>query len=139
MAIEFLKNLAGRGDRWISRLATAACSLQLTPATYSIAAGSSGWTKKVEVVLTDPDGNLCDWYNGTFPASVSKSSSGGSVTLGSGVSTVTLARGKGVVTITGSGTWASGDTATLTINASGTQTIFGKSVSAQTSVGTVPA
>ena len=103
-------------------------------------AGTTGWTQKVAVTLADPDGNVCDWFNGTFPAAVAEVTAGnGTCSLGAGVSTVTLSRGKGYVTITGTLTWAAGDTATLTINASNTQEIFGRPVVAKTSVGTVPA
>lgn len=139
MSMEFLNKLASLGDDWVSNLAKSPCTLACSPATFAPPAGTTGWTQKVAVTLSDPDGNVCDWFNGTFPAAVAVVTAGdGTATLGSGVSTVTLSRGKGHVTITGTLTWAAEDTATLTINASNTHEIFGRPVVAVTSVGTVP-
>lgn len=139
MSMEFLNKLASLGDDWVSNLAKSPCVLACSPATFAPAAGTEGWTQVVEVTLSDPDGNVCDWFNGTFPAAIAEDTAGdGTASIGESVTTITLARGKGSLTITGSDTWAAADTATLTINASNTQEIFGRPVVAKTSVGTVP-
>ena len=140
MSLQFLTKLATLGDDWITSLSKSPCVLTCTPAAFAPAAGTTGWTQVVKVSLADPDGNVCDWFNGTFPAAIAEVTAGnGTASIGSGVTTVALERGVGHVTITGAATWAAGDTATLTINASNTQEVFGRPVVAKTSVGTVPA
>lgn len=117
--------------------------LVLTPATTGSSAagvaeaieGDAGkFTREVVVTLEDSAGNIIK-CGATFAIAVAE------VTAGDGVSAIAdeatnivLEEGQGVVTLEYTGTWAAGDTCTLTVTGG---TVAGVTVSNKTSVDTL--
>lgn len=116
--------------------------LVVTPATLgssaaavnaAIAGAAGKFTRNVVVELQSPSGNPQTWFQGSF------SIAGSEVTAGDGTAdtsenTVTLVDGKGVCTLEYIGTWALGDTATVTVTGG---TLLGHTIANKTSVDTL--
>lgn len=117
--------------------------LSVDPATVANSADAvntaiagAGFTRDVVCKVVDSDTELIEYYNGTLPVAVSV------VTVGDGAATITgstvdFVNGTVTVTITYTGTWASGDTCTFTLGSS--SSIGGVSVADKTSVDTLVA
>ena len=111
--------------------------LQVSPGTLgssAAVANVAGFTRQVSVKLTTANGELHNWFNGTFAIAVTKSSTAGTVTIAGGLANVTLVNGVGVVTLNYAGTWIAADTTTLTVTGG---TKVGYTVANKTSVDTL--
>lgn len=112
-------------------------AFSVTPETLGSSAAlinAGSYTRVVKCELVDGAGENVRGFDGTFPIAIA------SVTAGDGDativgSTVTMSEGVGTVTITYTGTYASGDTVTLTLGSS--SSLAGVSISNVTSVDTV--
>jgi len=94
------------------------------------------FVRRVKVELkASADGDIHQWFTGSFSAAVAKTGNGAAAIADNGDS-VELENGVGYVDIEYTGTWAEGDTCTLTITGG---TIMGYSVSNKTSVDTLVA
>ena len=96
------------------------------------------FVRRVKVELkASADGDVHQWFTGSFSAAVTKTGTGnGTAAIADGGGSVELENGVGYVDIEYTGTWAVGDTCTLTITGG---TIMGYSVSNETSVDTLVA
>ncbi len=102
----------------------------------AIAGDDEKFTRTVAVKLTNTEGDTHSWYTGTLAIAVAKSSTSGVVAIDGGGSTVALVNGVGSVILNYTGTWAEGDTTTLTITGG---TILSATVTNKTSVDTLVA
>ncbi len=94
------------------------------------------FVRRVKVELkASADGDVHQWFTGSFSAAVAKTGNGAAAIAGGG-GRVELENGVGYVDIEYTGTWAEDDTCTLTITGG---TIMGYSVSDKTSVDTLVA
>lgn len=118
--------------------------LTLTPATTgssaaAVAAAIGGsaakFTRTVTVTLKTAAGEVCTFLNGTFAIAVTENTAGnGTSAIAGSATTVTLTEGVGTVTIEYIGTWATGDTQTLTVTGG---TKLGYTIANKTSVDTL--
>ena len=123
-----------------------AAVLVATPATLgnsaaavnaAIGGAAAKFVRDVQVKITNADGTLAEWFDGTFTVAVSKSSTSGVIAFESGwTTTMTFVNGRASTRMKYTGTWASGDTATFTITGG---TLLGFTVSNKTSVDTLVA
>lgn len=91
--------------------------------------------RTVTVKLKDAAGDVHEWFNGTFAIAVVEVTAGnGTASIVGGLTAVTLVDGVGTVTVRYIGTWASGDTSTLTVTGG---TKLGYTVANKTSVDTL--
>ena len=100
----------------------------------AIAGVNKKYTRTVNIKLTNTAGTTHEWFYGMFNVAVTKESTAGIATIAQTV--VPLNAGVGTVAITHTGTWAQGDTITLTITG-GKQ--YGYAVADDTSVDTLGA
>lgn len=120
--------------------------LTLTPATLgssaatvnaAIAGEDGKFTRSVKVEVKTSDGEICTFINGTFAIAISEVTAGdGTSAIAESATTVTIVEGVGTVTIEYVGTWALGDTQTLTVTGG---TKLGYSIANKTSVDTLVA
>ena len=95
-------------------------------------AADDKFVRRVKVELkASADGDVHQWFTGSFSAAVTKNGNG---TAAIKRNSVELENGVGYVDIVYTGTWAQGDTCTLTITGG---TIMGKSISGGTSKDTL--
>lgn len=81
------------------------------------------------------DGMLHTWFTGSFAAAVAAAAAGdGAVALADEATAVSLKNGVGTIAIEYTGTWAAGDTCTLTITGGN---VLGYTVANKTSVDTI--
>ncbi len=73
-------------------------------------------TQTFEISLVDKDGNVYEFYNGPIKLAIAKSSTGGTIAIDPASTTPNMKNGRYTVSIIFGGTWATGDTATLTIS-----------------------
>jgi hypothetical protein len=107
--------------------------LTLTPATTGSSAAK--YTRTVTVTLKTAAGEVCTFLNGTFAIAVTENTVGnGTSAIAGSATTVTLTEGVGTVTIEYVGTWAAGDTQTLTVTGG---TKLGYTIANKTSVDTL--
>jgi hypothetical protein len=119
-------------------------ALVVTPVTLGSSAAAvndeitanNKFTRDVEVELQTTDGEVQSWLNGTFAIASSVTSTSGTLAIAGGLTEVTLKEGKGLVTLEYTGTWASGDVATLTVTGGSK---LGYSIADQTSTDTLVA
>jgi hypothetical protein len=116
--------------------------LVVTPATLGSSAvavtaaigGAEGkFTRNVTVTLKTAGGDTHSWFNGTFSVAGSEVTAGNG-TCATSAATVTLVNGVGTCTLEYIGTWALGDTATVTVTGG---TKLGYSITNKTSVDTL--
>jgi len=113
-------------------------SISVSPATLgsTAAAATAGLTREVVCKVVDSDGVVQTWFSGTLPiASADVTAGDGSSAIEGTLTDVTITDGIGSVFITYSGTWAEGDTNTVTLG--DTSSIMGYSVDDATSVDTI--
>lgn len=106
----------------------------VTPATKSSAAVSAAWTRDVVIEVQTAAGEVHDWLDKSIAngVSIADTSSAGTATIAS--TTLSLVKGRAVVTVTGSNNaWLAADTDTLTVAAA---TILGYALASKTSVET---
>lgn len=106
----------------------------LTPATVAPAPTSAAWTRKVLVELQTAAGEVHTWFNKAIAngVSIADDSTAGTASIAS--TTLTIEKGKAVVTISGDAkAWLNGEKDTLTVAQA---TILGYTVAAKTSVET---
>lgn len=72
-------------------------------------------TQTFEISLVDKDGNVYDSYNGPIKLAIADTSTSGTAAIDPADTDPNMSDGKYTVSITFSGTWASAETATLTI------------------------
>ena len=118
-------------------LAVSPATLGSSAADVNEAIGADGkFVRRVKVELkTSANGDVHQWFTGSFSAAVAKTGDGTAAIADEGDS-VELENGVGYVDIEYTGTWAAADTCTLTITGG---TIMGYSVSNKTSVDTLVA
>lgn len=98
--------------------------------------GAEGkFTRTVHVKLTDTDGTVHEWFNGSLAVAASKSSTSGLVAIEDSATSMLFVNGEGDVIIEYTGAWAADDTATVTVSG----TILGYSLTQKTSVDTLVA
>ena len=116
-------------------LVVSPATLGSSAADVNEAIGADGkFVRRVKVELkASADGDVHQWFTGSLEAEVTPSGSGNAAIADNGDS-VELENGVGYVDIEYTGTWAEGDTCTLTITGG---TIMGYSVSNKTSVDTL--
>jgi len=116
--------------------------LVLSPATLgssaaavntAIGGAATMFTRTVTVSLKTAEDEICTFLNGTFAAAVANTGTG-VIAIADAATVVTLVDGVGTIVIEYTGTWASTDTATLTITGS---TKLGYAVADKTSVDTL--
>jgi hypothetical protein len=107
---------------------------QMSAATLNIAKAVADLnaTRRVRIRVVDSLGNVHKWFNKTITTAITKSGTG-TVT---NVTTCDIAEGEGVILVATQGTWAAGNTQTVTASA---QTILGMSVLAKTNMATITA
>ena len=94
----------------------------------------SKFVRRVKVELkASADGDVHQWFTGSFSAAVAKTGNG-TAAIADNRNSVELENGVGYVDIEYTGTWAEGNTCTLTITG---RTIMGNSISDKTSVDTL--
>ena len=115
-----------------------ACSgdivLVVSPATATPAATTAAWSIPVTATLKTADGAVHKWYSGPITLAVSKSSSGGTATISPAAGAHYATDGVLSATLSGSGTWAQNDTATLTATCVAQQGLLNVAISATTCV-----
>ena len=89
----------------------------------------------IKLTLKDADGNLI-WFNGTKTIGATKVGAANTFAIQGGATSVTFVDGEAEVTVLYGGTWAEGDTGTLTVTGG---TIGGVTVSNFTFVATAVA
>ena len=102
----------------------------------AIAGSSHKFKRTIEITVQDAAGNIHEWFSGTFAIAASKNSTSGVIAIAGAASTITLDQGYATVELDYTGTWAQGDTATLTVTGG---TLMGNSISNKTSVDTLAA
>jgi hypothetical protein len=141
VAIGLRQEIALR-DRALSGQFVLACSpatLGNSAAAVNAAIGGAAakFTRTVVVKLTDTAGNIHTWFDGTFGIAASKVSAGGGlVAVADGASVATFVKGVASVVLEYTGTWAEGNTCTLTVTGSAR---LGYTVTNKTSVDTLVA
>lgn len=93
------------------------------------------FARSVHVKLVDTSGSIHKWFNGYLTVAASKNSTSGTVAIKDGATSMPLVNGEGDVIIEYTGTWAEGDTATLTVSG----TVLGYTLTQKTSVDTLVA
>ena len=117
-------------------------ALKCTPATLgssaaAVAAAIAGtaekFTRSVTVTLETAAGEVHTWFSGTRAITIADTASGAAA-IADEADTVTFVNGVGTVVIEYTGTWATGNTSTLTVVGS---TLLGHTVANKTSVDTL--
>lgn len=117
-------------------------ALSLSPSTLGSSASDvntaisgDGFTRDVVVKLVDSNGRVHSWSGNEFSISASESTVGDGVcSIVNSLSSIGLTCGEAVISLAYTGTWAKGDTATLTVNGG---TIMGETITNKTSVDTL--
>lgn len=99
-------------------------NVYVTPLAVDVEVGDTagGWTRDVVITLKNKAGaEVLSWFNGKLPISLSENTVGDGVSAFSGASPVsgglvTFTDGVATVTVESSGTWAIGDTNTVTVS-----------------------
>jgi hypothetical protein len=118
--------------------------LEVTPATTSNSvttvnneiSANGKFTRDVVIKLKTVAGEVHEWFNGTFAISASATTTSGAIAIAGGLTEATFAEGQTTVTLEYTGTWASGETATLTVTGGSK---LGYTISDATSVDTLTA
>ena len=130
-----LRRLAMSGD----------IALKCTPATLGnsaaaitaaiTAAEDDKFLRSVQVTLETAAGEVHSWFSGTRAITIADTASGAAA-IAAEADTVTFVNGVGTVVIEYTGTWATGNTSTLTVVGS---TLLGHTVANKTSIDTLVA
>lgn len=118
--------------------------LEVTPATTSNSAATVNntistngkFTRDVVIKLKTANGEVHTWFNGTFAISASATTTSGTIAIAGGLTDATFTEGQATVTLEYTGTWASGETATLTVTGGSK---LGYTITDKTSVDTLTA
>lgn len=103
----------------------------------AIAGAAAKFTREITIELQSADGELHDWFNGTFAILKAEVTVGtGTAAIAGALTVATFVNGRAKVTLEYIGTWAAADTATLTITGS---TKLGYDITNKTSVDTLVA
>jgi hypothetical protein len=107
--------------------------MSITPATVTPAPTSAAWTRNVLIKFTTAAGEVHEWLNDTFANTLAIGDTATpNATIAS--TTLTIVNGVAAVVVTGAaGTWANGETDTLTVS---NCTVLGVTVTGGTSVET---
>lgn len=84
-----------------------------TPADYT---KTDETDEDIDLEIQDTDGNVLDFFDGDLAVSVSSTTAGDGTAALAGSSPITFSNGTATVTVQLSGTWATGDTFTVTID-----------------------
>lgn len=107
----------------------------IDPETAGSAATTEDFTRDVEITIENAAGDVHTWLTADYATTLAIAE----VTVGDGAATIvsttlSIVRGRAVVTISATGTWAADDTNTLTVS---NITVAGVTVTAGTSVDTI--
>lgn len=103
----------------------------------AIGGAAAKFTRTVTIKLQDAAGNVHDWFNGQLGITIAEVTAGdGVAAIAAGATKATFVEGVATVVVEYTGTWALGDTSTLTLTQA---TVLGYTVAAKTSVDTLVA
>ena len=111
------------------------CGSSAAAVASAISSTAAKYNRKVIVALTDSAGEVVGSFQGKLTIAATKSSTSGTIAIEGGGTTVQFKNGYAEVVLKYTGTWASADTATLTVSGS----VAGKSLTSKTSVDTLVA
>lgn len=129
-----LRDKAMSGDLVIE-VTPATCGSSATDVAAAIAGDDAKFQRTVKIRLKTASGDTHDWFDGSLTIAATKSSTSGVIAINGGVSSATFKDGCAEVTLNYTGTWASGDTSTLTVSGS----LLGYTLTSKTSVDTLVA
>lgn len=122
------------GNLFLS-VSPAICGSSAAAVATAIAGDEAKFTRIVQVELVDAEGNIHNWFNGTFAvATVEITVGDGTCAIANSDTSVTLVNGVGTITLEYIGTWAAADTQTLTVTGG---TKLGYTIANKTSVDTL--
>jgi hypothetical protein len=116
------------------KIVAAAAGSSAATVNAAIAGASAKFTRTVSIEIQNTAGTKNTGFNGSIPISVAKVSTNGVIAIAGGITYVTFVAGAASVVLEYTGTWAAGNTATLTI---GPGERYGYALAAGTSVDTL--